>query len=135
VADGHGLARGFERLARERGYRDEESGEESGEESLARVVAMARPLRGAREAVALAVRSGKHVVAVSRAEHPGALYGSDGEPAHQAARIIGSDLRAASGRGASASASSLGAAARMPRRRASNAPPNRSRAPVRRSGG
>ena len=39
LADGHGLARGFERLARERGYR----GEESGEESLARVVAMARP--------------------------------------------------------------------------------------------
>ena len=39
LADGHGLARGFERLARERGYR----GEESGEESLARVVALARP--------------------------------------------------------------------------------------------
>jgi hypothetical protein len=70
LAGGHGLARGFERLARERGYR----GEESGEESLARVVALARPLRGAREAVALAVRSGKRVVAVSRAEHPGALY-------------------------------------------------------------
>jgi len=70
LAGGHGLARGFERLARERGYR----GEESGEESLARVVALARPLRGAREAVALAVRSGKRVVAVSRTEHPGALY-------------------------------------------------------------
>jgi hypothetical protein len=70
LADGHGLARGFERLARERGYR----GEESGEESLARVVAMARPLRGAREAVALAVRSGRRVVAVSRTENPGALY-------------------------------------------------------------
>src|SRR3954471_10984857 len=70
LADGHGLARGFERLARERGYR----GEESGEESLARVIAHARPLRGAREAVALAVRSGKRVVAVSRAENPGALY-------------------------------------------------------------
>ena len=70
LADGHGLARGFERLARERGYR----GEESGEESLARVIALARPLRGAREAVALAVRSGKRVVAVSRAENPGALY-------------------------------------------------------------
>jgi FMN phosphatase YigB (HAD superfamily) len=27
LADGHGLARGFERLARERGYRGEESGE------------------------------------------------------------------------------------------------------------
>jgi len=70
LAGGHGLARGFERLARERGYR----GEESGEESLARVIALARPLRGAREAVALAVRSGKRVVAVSRAENPGALY-------------------------------------------------------------
>ena len=70
LADGHGLARGFERLARERGYR----GEESGEESLARVIALARPLRGAREAVALAVRSGKRLVAVSRAENPGALY-------------------------------------------------------------
>ena len=70
LAGGHGLARGFERLARERGYR----GEESGEESVARVIAMARPLRGAREAVALAVRSGKRLVAVSRAESPGALY-------------------------------------------------------------
>jgi hypothetical protein len=70
LADGHGLARGFERLARERGYR----GEESGEESLARVVALARPLRGAREIVAHVVRSGKRLVAVSRAENPGALY-------------------------------------------------------------
>jgi hypothetical protein len=70
LADGHGLARGFERLARERGYR----GEESGEESLARVIALARPLRGARELVAHAVRSGRRLVAVSRAENPGALY-------------------------------------------------------------
>jgi hypothetical protein len=70
LADGHGLARGFERLARERGYRREESGEES----LARVVALARPLRGAREIVAHAVRSGKRLVAVSRAENAGALY-------------------------------------------------------------
>ena len=70
LADGHGLARGFERLARERGYR----GEESGEESLARVIALARPLRGARESVAHAVRSGRRLVAVSRAENPGALY-------------------------------------------------------------
>jgi hypothetical protein len=70
LADGHGLARGFERLADERGYR----GEESGHESLARVVAMARPLGGAREAVALAARSGKRVVAVSRAESAGALH-------------------------------------------------------------
>jgi phosphoglycolate phosphatase-like HAD superfamily hydrolase len=70
LADGHGLARGFERLAQERGYR----GEESGDESLARVIDMARPLRGALEAVALAVRSGKRVVAVSRGESSGALH-------------------------------------------------------------
>jgi hypothetical protein len=69
LARGHGLARGFDRLAQERGYRDEESGDES----LARVVAMARPLRGAREAVALAVRSGKRVVAVSRSESADAM--------------------------------------------------------------
>jgi hypothetical protein len=62
LADGDGLERGFERLAHERGY----LGEASGVESLARVVAMARPLRGAREAVQLAVRSGRRVVAVSR---------------------------------------------------------------------
>jgi hypothetical protein len=70
LADGHGLASGFERLADERGYR----GEESGDESRARVVALARPLRGAREAVALALRSGRRVVAVSRAESAGALH-------------------------------------------------------------
>jgi hypothetical protein len=70
LAAGHGLARGFERLARERGYR----GEESGEESFARVVALARPRPGAREAVELAVSSGRRVVAVSRSESPGALY-------------------------------------------------------------
>jgi hypothetical protein len=69
LADGRGLTHGFERLAHERGYR----GEESGNELVARVVAMARPLRGAREAVLLAVRSGKRVVAVSRAESAGAL--------------------------------------------------------------
>jgi hypothetical protein len=69
LADGQGLAHGFERLAHERGYR----GEESGDESLARVVAMARPLPGAREAVALAVRCGKRLVAVSRTESAGAL--------------------------------------------------------------
>jgi phosphoglycolate phosphatase-like HAD superfamily hydrolase len=69
LAGGHGLARGFERLAHERGYR----GEESGYESLARVVAMARPMRGAREAVLLAVRSGRRVVAVSRGESADAL--------------------------------------------------------------
>ena len=70
LADGHGLARGFELLVHERGYR----GEESGDELLARVVAMARPLRGAREAVALAVGAGKRVVAVSRAESASALH-------------------------------------------------------------
>lgn len=64
-----GLARGFERLADARGYRNEESGDES----LARVIAMACPLPGAQEAVALAVRSGKRVVVVSRAESAGAL--------------------------------------------------------------
>ena len=62
LAGADGLARGFDRLVRERGYR----GEESGDESLARVVAMARPRSGAREAVALAVRSGKRVVADPR---------------------------------------------------------------------
>jgi phosphoglycolate phosphatase-like HAD superfamily hydrolase len=69
LAGGHGLARGFERLIHERGYR----GEESGDELLARVVAMARPLPGAREAVALAARSGKRMVVVSRAESAAAL--------------------------------------------------------------
>src|SRR3954470_17222420 len=62
LADGHGLAPGFERLARERAYR----GAPSGEESLARVIALARPIPAARVAVALAVRSGEWVVAVSR---------------------------------------------------------------------
>ena len=69
LADGDGLARGFERLADERGY----LGEESGAESLARVVAMARPLHGAREAVQLAIRSGKRVVAVARTDSVRAL--------------------------------------------------------------
>jgi hypothetical protein len=75
-ADGRGLARGFERLARERGYR----GEESAEQSLARVVATARPLAGAREAVALAGRDGRRVEAVSRGEAPDALYAFGGRP-------------------------------------------------------
>jgi hypothetical protein len=70
LAGGRGLARGFDRFAHERGYR----GEESGDELLARVVAMARPLHGAREAVMLAVRSGKRVAAVSRAESAAALH-------------------------------------------------------------
>src|SRR3954465_11670057 len=45
-AGGRGLPRGFERLARERCYR---AGQD-GDELLADVVAMARPLPGAREA-------------------------------------------------------------------------------------
>jgi FMN phosphatase YigB (HAD superfamily) len=69
LAEGEGLARGFERLADERGY----LGEESGAESLARVVAMARPLHGAREAVALALRSGRRVFAVARTDSVRAL--------------------------------------------------------------
>jgi FMN phosphatase YigB (HAD superfamily) len=70
LANGHGLACGFERLARERAY----SGEESGEECLARVVALARPTHGARELVTLAARSGRRLVAVSRGESPAALH-------------------------------------------------------------
>src|SRR4051812_4924189 len=70
LAQGHGLARGFERLGRERAGR----GEESGDESFARVLALARPLPGAREAVALAASSGCRVVAVSGDELAGALY-------------------------------------------------------------
>jgi FMN phosphatase YigB (HAD superfamily) len=69
LADGDGLARGFERLVVERGYR----GEESGAESLARVVALARPLCGAREAVQFAARSGRRVVAVARTDSIRAL--------------------------------------------------------------
>jgi FMN phosphatase YigB (HAD superfamily) len=84
LADGDGLARGFERLVHERGY----VGEESGAESLARVVAMARPLRGAREAVQLAVRSGRRVVAVARTESIRALG-----PFGGAFEAVVSDLR------------------------------------------
>ena len=69
LARDDGLARGFERLSGARRYRSEESGDES----LARVVAMARPLPGAQEAVALAVRSGTRVVVVSRGESARAL--------------------------------------------------------------
>jgi len=69
LADGHGLARGFELLARERCYR---VGNDR-DELLANVVAMARPLPGAREAVALALGSGRRVLAVSRGESAAAL--------------------------------------------------------------
>jgi beta-phosphoglucomutase-like phosphatase (HAD superfamily) len=70
LADGHGLARGFERLARERCYR----GGEDGDELLANIIGAARPLPGARAAVALALGSGRRVLAVSRGESPGALH-------------------------------------------------------------
>lgn len=70
LADGHGLSRGFKRLARERCYRVGKDGDEL----LANVVAMARSLPGSREAVALALESGRRVLAVSRGESPGALH-------------------------------------------------------------
>ena len=69
LAGADGLARGFERLARERRYRVGRDGDEQ----LATVVAMARPLPGAREAVALALGSGRRVLAVSRGDSPRAL--------------------------------------------------------------
>ena len=69
LARGHGLRHGFERLARERNYR---VGTDA-DELLADVVALARPLPGACEAVALATASGRRVLAVSRGEQPEAL--------------------------------------------------------------
>jgi FMN phosphatase YigB (HAD superfamily) len=59
-----GLAAAFERLAAERGWR----GEESGEESLARVVFMTRAYDDALAAVAIAARSGRRLVALSRTD-------------------------------------------------------------------
>ena len=70
LADGHGLSRGFERLAHERRYRVGKNGDER----LANVVAMARPLPGAGEAVTLALGSGRRVLAVSRGESLKALH-------------------------------------------------------------
>jgi beta-phosphoglucomutase-like phosphatase (HAD superfamily) len=70
LADGHGLSRGFERLAHERCYRVGKDGDEL----LANVVALARPLPGAREAVAQALGSGRRVLAVASGESPGALH-------------------------------------------------------------
>jgi hypothetical protein len=69
LADGNGLAHGFEQLARERCYRTEATGAEL----RARAVAMAGPVPGAREAVMLAVETGKRVVAVARGECSDAL--------------------------------------------------------------
>ena len=69
LAGRKGLAHGFERLAYERCYRVGADGDEL----VAGVVARARPLPGAREAVMLALGSGRRVVAVSRGEQPEAL--------------------------------------------------------------
>jgi beta-phosphoglucomutase-like phosphatase (HAD superfamily) len=69
LANGHGLARGFELLARERRYR---VGNDA-DELLADVVAMARPRPGAREAVALGLAYGRRVLAVSRGDGSAAL--------------------------------------------------------------
>jgi beta-phosphoglucomutase-like phosphatase (HAD superfamily) len=69
LAVGHGLAHGFEQLARERRYRVGTDGDER----LAAAVALARPLPGTREAVALALGSGRRVLAVSRGEQSEAL--------------------------------------------------------------
>jgi phosphoglycolate phosphatase-like HAD superfamily hydrolase len=82
LAGGDGLARGFERLARERHYR---VGTDAGE-LVAEVAALARPRPGAREAVALGLESGRRVLAVSRGEASAALshFGDafDGVVAH-----------------------------------------------------
>ena len=69
LADGHGLARGFELLARERCYR---VGKDA-DELLADVVAMARPRPGAHEAVSLGLAYGRRVLAVSRGDGSAAL--------------------------------------------------------------
>jgi FMN phosphatase YigB (HAD superfamily) len=70
LAGGDGLARGFERLARERRYRVAADGDEL----LAAVIASGRPRPGAHEAVALAIGSGCRLLAVSRGEGPAALH-------------------------------------------------------------
>jgi beta-phosphoglucomutase-like phosphatase (HAD superfamily) len=70
LADGQGLSRGFERLARERRYRVGRDGDEL----LANIIGAARPLPGAREAVALALASGRRLLAVSRGESRAALH-------------------------------------------------------------
>lgn len=57
-----GLARAFERLSRERGWMDEESGEES----LARAAFLTRPYPDAVDAVAVAAGLGRRLLAVSR---------------------------------------------------------------------
>lgn len=69
LALGDGLARGFERLARERCYRVGTDGDDL----VADVLALARPLPGALKAVALALESGRRLIAVSRGELPDAV--------------------------------------------------------------
>jgi beta-phosphoglucomutase-like phosphatase (HAD superfamily) len=69
LADSRSLARGFERLARERRYRVATDGDQL----VADVVAAARPLPGARTAVALALGCGRRVLAVSRDESAATL--------------------------------------------------------------
>src|SRR4051794_23894714 len=69
LADRDGLARGFERLARERCYRVGTDGDEL----LGDVVRLARPLPGAREGLTQALRRGLRVLAVARGESPAAL--------------------------------------------------------------
>src|SRR3712207_3604662 len=69
LAVGHGLSHGFERLGHERCYRVGTDGDHL----LAEVIGLARPLPGACEAVALALASGRRVLAVARGERPEAL--------------------------------------------------------------
>jgi FMN phosphatase YigB (HAD superfamily) len=69
LAVGHGLRHGFERLVRERRYRVWTDADKL----LTNVVALAPPLPGACDAVALAAASGRRVFAVSRGERPEAL--------------------------------------------------------------
>jgi FMN phosphatase YigB (HAD superfamily) len=69
LAGGNGLARGFERLARERCYH---VGNDA-DALLADVVALARPRPGAREAVALGIAHGRRVLAVSGGSGTAAL--------------------------------------------------------------
>jgi|GEM_PF-6201728 len=59
-----GVELAFERLAHERGWRNEEPGSES----LARIAALTRPLPGALEAVAAVVSSGRPALVVSSAD-------------------------------------------------------------------
>lgn len=69
LADGRGLAHGFERLIQERRYRVGADGDQLLED----VVGLARPLPGAHEAVALALGCVRRVLAVSRGENLAAL--------------------------------------------------------------